>query len=279
VGLDGVVGAGSQVTASGANGTIWQLLTAASNPFTFSAYVRRVTGTGTVNMTLDAGLTWTPIALTADYQRFSITQTILNPTAGFQLVTSGDQIVVDYTNVEQATNASSPIITTAAQASRAAETLTGSYSSFFSAAQGTALLTGVFPVPVALATTPVLFSIGTDANNRIAILYPQASNYFQMTATVGGVANVDSTTTQSTAPQVTGTAWRVAVSWGNGAAAFAVNNGTTRPGVFSGTGTLPTLSTLTLGLPGASIVGVQEIASLRVWPTPITGSALAALVA
>jgi hypothetical protein len=95
-GVDGVASAASKITATAANGTCLQAITLASSARYQTAFVKRITGSGVINMTMDNGTTWTAIAVTSSWQRFEIpTQTLANPTVGFRIVTSGDAVAID----------------------------------------------------------------------------------------------------------------------------------------------------------------------------------------
>jgi hypothetical protein len=121
-GITGVASSASKITATAGNGTILQAITLASSARFQTAYVKRVTGTGVIEMTMDNGTTWTPITVTADWTRVSIpTQTLANPTVGFRIATSGDAIAVDMVQNSNGTFATSSIWTTAAAVTRAAD--------------------------------------------------------------------------------------------------------------------------------------------------------------
>jgi hypothetical protein len=122
-GADGAANAASSITATGGNGTVLQAITLGSSARFQTAYVKRIAGSGTINMTMDNGATWTAIAVTSSWSRVSIpTQTLANPTVGFRIVTSGDAIAVDYVqNENSGAFATSPIATTSASAARAAD--------------------------------------------------------------------------------------------------------------------------------------------------------------
>lgn len=95
VGVDGTANAATLITALADDATIMQPISAASVPLYGSAFVRRVTGTGDVQMTLD-GQTWTTLKLTREYSRVSIPpQNTAHPVMGFRIVTPGNAIVVD----------------------------------------------------------------------------------------------------------------------------------------------------------------------------------------
>lgn len=121
-GIDGVANSASTLTASGANGTVLQAITSASAARITSAYVRRKTGTGAINMTQDNGTTWTVITPQAYWSQIPIpSATAANPTIGFRIVTSGDAIEVDYVQHELGAFVTSPIGTTTAAVARDAD--------------------------------------------------------------------------------------------------------------------------------------------------------------
>lgn len=125
-GVDGTANSASSILATAANGTVLQTTTVGSSARWQSAYVKRITGSGTVNMTMDNGSTWTAITVTSSWTRVAIpTQTLANPTVGFRLVTNGDKIAVDLVQNENSdTFASSPISTTTSALARAADSVT-----------------------------------------------------------------------------------------------------------------------------------------------------------
>jgi hypothetical protein len=81
-----------QLVASGANGTCLQAVTAASAAYVFSIYLKRKTGTGNVQITVNGGTAWTTVAVDAAWQRFEVTATTANPSGGVRIVTSGDAV-------------------------------------------------------------------------------------------------------------------------------------------------------------------------------------------
>lgn len=122
IGLDGVSNSASSIVATAGNGTCLQAITLASSARFQTTYVKRLVGTGTIEMTMDNGTTWTAITTTAAWTRVSIpTQTLANPTVGFRIVTSGDSIAVDYVQNEDGVFATSAIPTTTAAVTRNAD--------------------------------------------------------------------------------------------------------------------------------------------------------------
>ena len=89
VGLTGAV----DVAATAGNGTLLGSLSLLASPYTFSIWLKRKTGSGTVEITVD-GTTYVSAAVTSTWTRFSTT---LTPSAGtntpgIRLVTSGDAV-------------------------------------------------------------------------------------------------------------------------------------------------------------------------------------------
>lgn len=95
------------LTASAGNGTVIQDLgTIASAAFVGSIYLKRVTGSGNIQLTLDGGSTWTTVAVTSTWTRFSITQTLANPDFGVRIATNTDAVLAWGGQVEQGSTAS-----------------------------------------------------------------------------------------------------------------------------------------------------------------------------
>lgn len=123
------------LTATAANGTVIQDLgVVASAPKSGSVYLKRKTGTGNIDMTLDNGATWTTKTLTAAWQRFDISQTLANEDFGIRIVTSGDEVYAwggdvqtCYASVTGTNLTTSYIATTSAAASRNEDFLTFAY--------------------------------------------------------------------------------------------------------------------------------------------------------
>ena len=89
VGLTGAV----DVAATAGNGTLLSSLSLLASPYTFSVWLKRKTGSGTVEITVD-GTTYVAAAVTGTWTRFSttLTPTAGTKTPGIRLVTSGDAV-------------------------------------------------------------------------------------------------------------------------------------------------------------------------------------------
>lgn len=121
---DDVPNAASRLQATDAGATCLQSITLASSQRKQSAYVRRLSGTGVIDMTTNGGTTWTPIVPTAVWQPFELAAaTLANPSVGFRFASGGDQIAVDFVQNENGASRTSPIATTTAAVARAADVL------------------------------------------------------------------------------------------------------------------------------------------------------------
>jgi hypothetical protein len=141
IGADGVSNSASSITSTAGNGTVLQTITSASAARATSAYVKRITGSGAIEMTQNGGTNWTAVTVTGDWTRVQIpTATVTNPVVGFRIVASGDAIAVDYSQCEDGSSITSPIATGAATATRSADlaSITGSnFSSWYRQDEGT----------------------------------------------------------------------------------------------------------------------------------------------
>jgi len=125
-GADNLTNGACLLTATAGNGTCLQSITLASTQLIGSAHVRRSVGTGTVEMTMDNGTTWVNITSQINSNRFTWVempnQTVTNPVFGFRLATSGDAIIVDFTQLENVIDsvlaATTPIVTVASTQTR-----------------------------------------------------------------------------------------------------------------------------------------------------------------
>ncbi|MGI9491367.1 MAG: phage head spike fiber domain-containing protein [Geminicoccaceae bacterium] len=126
-GIDGVANAASTLTATSANFTALQSFTRASSAHTFSVFVARKTGTGTIEITVDGGSTWVDItsSISTDIKDnpYIVTQTLANPSIGLRIITSGDEIEVDMGDLEATAFATTPLDHTSSTVTRVADTL------------------------------------------------------------------------------------------------------------------------------------------------------------
>jgi len=129
-----------QLTASAGNGTVIQDLGAvASAAKTGSLYLKRYTGTGNIEITLNGGSTWTAVTLTNTWTRFNLTATLADEDFGIRIVTSGDSIFAWGGMVETGAFMTPYIPTVASQVTRLADSavMTGvNFSSWYRQDEG-----------------------------------------------------------------------------------------------------------------------------------------------
>ena len=187
---DGSANTTCEVTASAGNGTLLQTVTSASATRTYSVYLKRKTGTGNIDMTVDGGSTWTTKTITSSFARYSITQAaVTNPQFGIRIVTSGDAVYMWGSQVESQSLMSSYIKTTTVAVTRAADTAVSyslttpqtagmaivELSGFSTTAPGTQGILGFTAASTTSvlyrtsAATPVYSSDGTNTSETPAI--------------------------------------------------------------------------------------------------------------
>lgn len=101
VGADGAANSASLITATANNGTILQTFTSSVFDRAFQIDVKRVSGTGTLEATIDGGTTWqtiTPASSSYDVMspKVIFQAAVTNPVVGFRIGTSGDSFAVDF---------------------------------------------------------------------------------------------------------------------------------------------------------------------------------------
>ena len=103
----------TEFTAGAANAVLTQGYTAIAGSYTFSVWLRRVTGTGNIDIAADNG-TWTTQTISGTWARYSVTQTVAagSKTAGIRVVTSTDAIEVWGAQLEQRASMTSYTATT-----------------------------------------------------------------------------------------------------------------------------------------------------------------------
>jgi hypothetical protein len=222
-GIDGASNSASTLTATAANATILQTLTLSSQAETYSVFLKRVSGSGIINITENGGTSWTPVVLTSAWQRFNVEAILANPVIGIQIVTNGDVIAADFNQNEANTFPTPPILTTNAAASRSADVIM---------AQGALANLSAYPTIQQILTQASgaigrIWSVGSYAYYMSTYAAPQTFP-FAISATSGQSAYLK-ITTNNAAP--------VTINWGDGTSITA-SSGTeynhTYSGSFSG---------------------------------------------
>lgn len=165
-GIDGVANAASTLTASADNGTCIEQITLASGSRTSSVYLKRITGTGNIQVTLD-GTTWSTVDLSNGlWNRIVLSGTVTNPAVGIRIATNGDAVALDYGQIEDGAFATTPILTTTATATRAvdAATMLGtSFTQWFS--QNSSTIYAQFKVLSAASSAPTIWYLNGQSYN------------------------------------------------------------------------------------------------------------------
>ena len=171
VGADGAANSATRLTggAVDATNTITYLVTAAASSRTYSALVKRVTGTGPV--LIMQGATTTDISSlinSTTYTLVSLNASVLNATIGFRVDTNLDAIDVDFNQFEAGAIATSRIAT--GGATRPADVDSGVSAGNISA-NGYFSVTGEITPSTALGSATVFhWSTYVDVDNYTAIL-------------------------------------------------------------------------------------------------------------
>ena len=257
-GTDGVASAAASLTGGAVTATNTILFTTVlgSAERTYGAWIRRKTGTGTIEMTDNNGTNWTDITstLTTTYKLFQVTRTQANPIVGFRITTNADAIEVDFNTIEAATSANSTPIPL--NVSKAADVLSFPSAGNIASAQGSsyAEVAGI----VNSAQRDILMTgSGTGyamyENNNL-FLYDGASRTLATFATSAAVQ-------------------KIATSWGGTAANGFVSGvlGATSPATFDGD--MNFAATLYIGGDGVNQRN-GTLRNVRIWLSNISNAQL-----
>jgi hypothetical protein len=234
VGIDGTASSATTLTATGASATVVQTITLASQADNYSVYLKRVTGSGTINLCLAATACGTATACTVTstlvFTRCTVTATVLNPIVGIQIVTNGDAVIADFNQMEPGGFPTSPILTTNATATRAAEQIStsGALENIVHAVQGALVISGGATPNTANAYIENANDAGAEF--ILGISTPTVANAASaghvITATLGSGSY--STTTVKTGG-----------SWDGTGRSLVANNGTVSTSAFTYANTTP----------------------------------------
>lgn len=268
-GIDGAANSATTLTATAGTARISHTHTVGGTPYVEAVYLRRVSGTGAIKLSPDNFATFTTVTLTSAWQRFQVSSSSAANVVGIQIDTSGDVIEMDYAQCELGTVATMPILTTAATASRSAEsaTFTGlnSYGVNFTAGHMAADMT-ILRLPTATAC--------------LAQITPGA-NTVGFTCTSGGVATAQVTSSSTSQAAIAGptlsagSSLTAAMSWAVNDVRAAFNGG----GVTTdSSATMPTGTATSLTLGDASSTGAAILVRrLRLYAAAAASADLTAL--
>lgn len=268
-----------KLTATSANGTLTQAITATAIPYTFSVWLRRITGVEAVEISAD-GTTWVTVPVTTTMARHEVTLTltaaVYNP--GIRIVGSGDEVEAWGAQFEAGGYASSYIPTTTIAVTRSADICSMAGTLFpLSQTLGTMILEVEYAgtmrgVGVAGAVGTMALSDGT-VNEFIRLDVDNAIAASRLAVTDGGAsqANVN-------LPGVfINTVYKIGL-------VFALNDfHHARDGVLDdapdSSGTLPTTTTLCLSSTNGTAINCAWFRSALYLPRRATNTELQALTA
>jgi hypothetical protein len=260
-GLDSVANSASRVTVGADNGTIKQLLTAATGSRTLSVYVKRISGTGTLELTRNDGTNWTDRTsqLVANtWVRVSLTaDTGANSTIGYRFGTAGDVFEFDISQDENGAWPTSPIITTTAAVTRNPDTLSYTSAGFINDTAGTVIAS----VAVASAQTTTTYAVST--NNTFVMLYK--GNFGANLSSQDGTSQINTGTWSND-----GLVKKIGLTWSGSARGVCFNGGTVTAGAYDGSWNATSIQVGTLG---ANYLG-GYIGDIHVWTTALTDTQL-----
>lgn len=192
-GVDGAATAASSILATAGNATVLQSITSGSASRITGAYVKRLVGTGEIDITQDNGATWTPIVPTASYTFLTLpAATVTNPVIGFRIVTNGDKIAVDFVSQRVAAFIFDVIPTTTVSVTQNADTFIFPTTGWLSLAGGAWAASGSAVLNVSTQTAMATNNAGTfgAGNGSVARVNSSGNNVSYQFAGNGTAASL-----------------------------------------------------------------------------------------
>jgi hypothetical protein len=252
---------------------------------TFSVWLRRVTGTGDIQYTQNAGTNWTTQAITSTWTRYQFTHTF-DHRVGIRIVTSGDAIEMWGAQLETGSGASSYIPTGASQATRVADecsmTPTNFSSWFTNNSEGSFLVRYSMNNPSAFLGAGIdRYAYEISNSSGTSRVFCNASYRVTVAGDAGRFPRVFDLGTIDLAPSLVATAAQnTALAWGyksndNHLAAVGVTANDTSGSLQTGLDRMHLGASRTFG----STTYLQGcISQLKYWPTRIPNATLQGLV-
>jgi len=125
-GIDGISNSATSLTSTSGSATCIQQLTATSAAQVYSIYLKALTVTGSIQITID-GTTWSTVDLSNGlWNRVVLSATLANPCIGVQIQNSGDAVAMDFAQIEAggAGYATTPIYTANVTTTRSVDSAT-----------------------------------------------------------------------------------------------------------------------------------------------------------
>lgn len=273
-GIDGQANSASRLTCDTGGGTLFQTIVNASAARTFSCWMKRITGTGTVSITLDGGSTSTNVTgliNSTTWTLVQMTQTLANPVVGFIMATAGDVIAIDMCQEETGAFATTPYPATTVAVTRNADALTYATGAWLSQLEGSISYAGTAALKIGNGNPAISLEDGTT-NERYSVFGNTSPNPAFLVAD-GGVTQANIAVAGVTV--AADVEFRVA-------AAYAVNDFAIYANGIAGStdtsGTLPTVDRMKVGYAGSSGNGFTSIVrNLRYFNRRIPNTILQAL--
>jgi hypothetical protein len=217
------------LTATAGNATLLQSITSASANRCFSVWIRRKTGSGNIQMTVDNGSTWTTVTTTSSFARVYITQaSVTNPVVGFRIVTNADAIEVWGAQLETGSMPTSYLQTTTSSVPRNEDVLSYPTSGNVRGVAGTVYAEITWPIAIPSSSTAGFGDnriIDLDSGRYPLRLLSGAQNLNDGTA--------DRTLVSSWLPAAN-TLYKVSASWFGSVAVGAINGTVSAAATFDG---------------------------------------------
>mgnify|MGYP001617388397 CR=1 FL=1 len=270
-GIDGAASSATRLTAGAIGGSILQTLVAAASTRTYSVWLRRVSGTGTV--TISQGATTLDVTASLNsstYTRVELSASVLNAAFGITFGTSGDVIEADFNQFEAGSFASTPI--DAAGAARNADVLTYPTTGWLNASSGTLYAEyNIFAVNVGLNNR--IFSLDDGSASEAIVLDTQSGTNARLVVEDGGANKVALPVTNTISANETAKACAVYTA---NDFAISMNGGTIATDT---SGTIPTPTQAQIG--GAFSVAGDEINGyirrVTYWPRRLSNETLVSI--
>jgi hypothetical protein len=275
IGPDGVANSASRFTASfGANATCLQPVISGSATRAFAPFLKRITGTGPISLTVDNGATWTVVPVTSSWASYNMTQAaVTNPICGLKVDTLNDAVAVTWNCLETGVTAcGSPIETTTLAVTKSASSMIRTLGSEWGEPEG-----AIYAESVRLQGTPAnqdIVRFDDNSNTNSITLRNAATSPRFLSSRSGSVDLGNGLDTTAN-----GSVQKFAARYKDADYARVSNNGTVRTSAATGTVT-PVLTRMRLGtsfFAGSEFCGF--IRRIEYWPRALTNAELQALVA
>lgn len=275
VGADGVANSATRLTATAILATVCQTPGLSSAARTYTVFLRRVTGSGAIKITVDGSTYSSDLSGSLNnstYVRSAIKATAV-PIICIQIGTSGDAVDADFNQLETGSGVAiptTPILTTSATVTRAADVL--SWPTGFTGWSTTvgSIVGSITEYNDSMAGVLLAFSDGTTQNRIVANNSTNAgANTLQVVTSNVTQAGI-TVTLNSTAFTLN----KIGDAWAANDFVAVANGGT--PGT-DASGTIPTVTTSYLGSAGTGTISASNIANTAYWGSRISNADLQTL--